>query len=80
MPDNSIAYDPSAYQFKAADPDAIRTRRAQKQQQGPTSTRGALAVTQGALIRRCLRAAVAAACWVGVMPENSLCWQKPVQI
>ena len=78
VPDNSIAYDPSAYQFKAADPDAIRTRRAQKQQQGLTSTRGAAAMTEGALVRLCLRAAVAATCWVGVMPENSLCWQESV--
>ena len=51
VPDNSTAYNPSAYQFKAADPDAIRTRRAQKQQQGPTSTRGVAAVAEGALSR-----------------------------
>ena len=68
MPDNSTAYDPSAYQFKAADPNAIRTRRAQKQQQGPTSTRGATAVAEGALERLCLPVAVAAVvlmftCW-----------------
>lgn len=42
MPDDSVAYDPSAYQFKAADPHAIRARRSQKQQQGPESTRGTL--------------------------------------
>ena len=62
MPDTPIAY-----QFKAADPDAIRTRRAQKQQRGPTPTRGAPAVAVGALSSLSLPAAVAAVVFINTL-------------